>query len=148
LRRGVATVSCGVGFTPDDRIEKIAQGYSLDAVDFFRDQFHIALDWSDASIKPVETVMETFHREFAKAKPLEEQVQQFAKLFGSYIGEVYRKNHGATWGMVDLNGQRFAGLQKNDEKKTLFWPWVRARSRLVDGEENNVWDYYRALIEP
>jgi hypothetical protein len=134
-------------FTPDDKIQKIAEGYSLDAVDFMRDHFQTTLDWSDASIEKVEKVMEIFHTDLLKAKPTEDQIQGFAKMFGSYIGEVYRKNHGATWGMVDLNGQRFAGLQKNDAGKTLFWPWIRARNRLVAGAENNVWDYYRALLD-
>jgi hypothetical protein len=36
---------------------------------------------------------------------------QFAKMFGCYIGEVYRENHGATWGLVEMDGQRFPGLK-------------------------------------
>jgi hypothetical protein len=134
-------------FTPDEKIQKIAEAYALDAIDFVRDNFHLTLDWSDASIKQVETVMDTFARERARSKPPEEKVMAFAKMFGSYIGEVYRKNHGATWGMVDLNGQRLPGLKKNKDG-TLFWPWGRAQHRLVNGAEDNVWDYYRALIEP
>ena len=72
---------------------------------------------------------------------------QFAKMFGSYVGEVYRKNHGATWGMVEMSGQSFPGL-KAELDGTLFWPWGRARNRLTDGAENNVWHYYSELIKP
>lgn len=135
-----------MGFTPDDKIQKIAEAYALDACDFFRDHFHITLDWTDPSIERVELVMDTFHRQLAQAKPSPEKVMQFAKLFGSYIGEVYRKNHGATWGMVEMNGQSFPGLQTRSG--TLFWPWGRAQNRLVDGPENNVWHYYSTLIKP
>ena len=134
-------------FTPDDKIQQIAEAFSLDAVDFLRDQFRITLDWSDASIQNIETVMDIFHRESAKARPSPEQVMQFAKMFGSYVGEVYRKNHGATWGLVEMDGQRFPGL-KSTTSDTTFWPWGRARNRLVDGAENNVWHYYSALISP
>ena len=134
-------------FTPDDKIQKIAEAYALDACDFLRDHFRITLDWSDASIQHLESVMDRFQRETAKARPTPEQVMQFAKMFGSYIGEVYRKNHGASWGLVEMDGQRFPGL-KGQSSDTTFWPWGRARNRLVDGAENNVWHYYSALISP
>ena len=136
-----------MSFTPDEKIQKIAEAYALDACDFLRDNFHITLDWSDSSIQHIESVMDRFHREAAKARPTPEQVMQFAKMFGSYIGEVYRKNHGATWGLVELEGQRFPGL-KAQASDTTFWPWGRARNRLVDGAENNVWHYYSELIKP
>ena len=134
-------------FTPDDKIQKIAEAYALDACDFLRDHFHIILDWSDASIQHIESTLDTFHCEAAKAQPTPEQVMGFAKMFGSYIGEVYRKNHGATWGLVEINGQRFPGL-KATASDTTFWPWGRARNRLVNGAENNVWHYYSELIRP
>src|SRR5207249_5495060 len=83
-----------MSFTPDDKIQQIAEAYALDACDFLRDHFRITLDWSDASIQHIESLLDTFHREAAKARPTPEQVVQFAKMFGSYIGEVYRKNQG------------------------------------------------------
>ena len=136
-----------MNFTPDDKIQQIAEAFSLDAVDFLRDHFRITLDWSDASVQHIETVMDRFHREAAKAKPSPEQVMQFAKMFGSYIGEVYRKNHGATWGLVEMDGERFPGI-KAQTSDTTFWPWIRARKRLLNGAEDNVWHYYSALISP
>ena len=135
-----------MSFTPGEKIQKIAEAYALDTCDFFRDHFRITLDWTDSSIQHLESVMDKFHREAASAKPSTEQVMGFAKMFGSYVGEVYRKNHGATWGLVEMNGQRFPGL-KAQESDTTFWPWGRARNRLVDGAENNVWHYYSELIK-
>ena len=133
-----------MSFTKDANIQKMAEAYSLDACDFVRDNFHTNLDWSDTSIQQVESVLETFRSQIASAKPTEEQITQFSKMFGSYIGEVYRKNHGAAWGMVNMNGESFPGL-KADLDGTLFWPWGRTRNRLVDGAENNVWHYYSQL---
>ncbi|MDR3402711.1 MAG: DUF3806 domain-containing protein [Chthoniobacter sp.] len=112
-----------------------------------RDHFHITLDWSDESIKQIEAVMKTMHDDLKQAKPTPEQVTQFAKMFGSNVGEVYRKNHGATWGMVELDGQRFPGMQKKVNGR-LFRPVLRAQKRLAEGAEFNVWDYYRGILEP
>jgi hypothetical protein len=136
-----------MNFTPDAKIQQIAEAFALDACDFLRDNFHITLDWSDASIQHVESAMDRFHREATKAKPTPDQVMQFAKMFGSYIGEVYRKNHGATWGLVEMDGKRFPGL-KAQASETTFWPWGRARNRLVRGGEDNVWHYYSELVKP
>lgn len=136
-----------MNFTPDDKIRQIAEAYALDTCDFLRDHFRITLDWSDASIQHIESALDRFHREAAKARPSSEQVMQFAKMFGSYIGEVYRKNHGATWGLVEMDGGRFPGLRA-ESSDTTFWPWARVRKRLVNGAEDNVWHYYTALLSP
>jgi hypothetical protein len=135
-----------MSFTPDDKIQKIAEAYALDACDFLRDHFQITLNWSDASVQHIESVSDTFHRQLKSAKPSEDQIMGFSRMFGSYIGEVYRKNHGATWGMIELNGQSFPGLQAKLSDLT-FWPWGRARNRLVDGPENNITHYYAHLIK-
>ena len=96
-----------MNFTADDKIQRIAEAFALDACDFLRDHFRIALDWSDASVQHIESVMDRFHRKAGRARPRPDQVMQFAKMFGSYIGEVYRKNHGASWGLVEIDGQKF-----------------------------------------
>lgn len=135
-----------MSFTPDKEIQKTAETYAQDACDFLRDHFKITLDWTDASIEHIEATMETFYRQLENARPSNEKVIEFSKMFGSYIGEVYRKNHGATWGIVEMNGSRFPGM-KAEKSDTLFWPWGRARNRLLDGPENNVWHYYKELIK-
>ncbi len=69
-----------------------------------------------------------------------------AKVLGSYVGEVFRRNHGATWGMVDLEGQSFPGLKASGQAG-LFWPWGRVQNRIRNGPQDNVWQYYRHLVE-
>jgi hypothetical protein len=135
-----------MSFVPDDDIRQIAEAYALDAVDFARASFQAKLDWSDDSIQLLEAILQSFHEKLPDANPSDEQVMQFAKMFGSYIGEVYRRNHGATWGMVTLEGDTFPGLEAEGTGKK-FWPWGRAQNRLTEGPENNVWHYYCVLIE-
>jgi len=78
-------------------------------------------------------------------KPTEMQVMSFAKGFGSYIGEVYRRNHGATWGISSVGGQQTVGLSTRGGVQ--FWPWARAFKRITLGPEENVSHYYSILLE-
>jgi len=130
-------------FTEDPKLQQIAEAYALDAVDFARDRFKLALDWSDASVMHIETMLAKCHEQMVN--PTDEQILQFAKLFGSYVGEVFRRNHGATWGMVTLESQSFPGL-KASGPAGLFWPWGRAQNRIRNGPEDNVWHYYQQLL--
>lgn len=132
-------------FTPDKNVQMIAEAYALDAVDFAQKNFQIDLDWSDESVERMEAILEVFHNQLDQAKPPEETIMQFAKMFGSYVGEVFRRNHGATWGLVNLDHDSFPGLQ-SDRNALNFWPWGRARNRMVNGPEDNIWHYYQILL--
>ena len=74
----------------------------MDAVDFAQANFRLALDWRDECISSIGEILKVFHDQRAAAKPDEETIFSFAKMFGSCVGEVYRRNHGATWGMVGM----------------------------------------------
>jgi hypothetical protein len=134
-------------FQADPNIQKVAEAYSLDAIDFSKKQFGITLDWTDGSIANVEKALALMHSSYAGTtpRPTEEQVMSYAKAYGSYVGEVYRRNHGAEWGIIDLGGQKFPGLRT--KSGTNFWPWGRAFNRIVEGAENNIADYYKVLLE-
>ncbi|MGE0741816.1 MAG: hypothetical protein AB7O98_10780 [Hyphomonadaceae bacterium] len=142
----VATACETGGFMEDDRYRQIAEAYALDAVDAARANFGVALDWSDASVSQVEQMLDIMNDEIGSANPSPETIETFAKMFGSYIGEVYRRNHGATWGLVKIGEEFIPGLQA-EGTCALFWPWGRVQNRLVEGDENNVLHYYEALIE-
>ena len=133
-----------MGFQPDTKIERIAEAYALDAVDVAQKRFGVRLDFSDASIKEVESILKRLHETISQAKPTEAQVLLFAKIFGSYVGEVFRRNHGAQWGIVSLGDRTFPGMQA-EHTKAAFWPWGRIQSRLTNGPEDNVWHYFQAL---
>ncbi len=132
-------------FSEDVKIQQIAEAYALDAIDFARN-FHLKLDWADNSVAKVESILDILFEQRAKARPTEEQVWGFAKMLGSYVGEVYRKNHGATWGIIRMDGGEFPGLRATT-KEALFWPWSKVHKRLTNGPEDNVWHYYRHLVE-
>ncbi len=130
-------------FKSDRNVAKVAEAYALDAVDLAARNFRVTLDWSEGSIKSVEDMLGQLHAQMRRAKPPENTVWTFAKAFGSYTGEVYRRHHGGTWGMVDLGGEEFPGIQSVDG--STFWPWGRAHQRLTVGPENNLWHDYQRL---
>jgi hypothetical protein len=134
-----------MAFEPDDKLQQVAEAYALDAIDFARDTFGLSLDWTDRSVKHVETILGSLYDQIPTEKPSEEQVFQFAKVLGSYVGEVFRRNHGAVWGMVSVEDGSFPGLRA-DQTGTEFWPWGRAHRRLTNGPEDNVWHYYQVLL--
>jgi hypothetical protein len=132
-----------VQFSEDPQLQTVAEAYALDAVDFALSDMKITLDWTDQSVRTLESILDVFNRSLTEAKPSEEQIYGFSKMWGSYLGEVYRKNHGATWGRISHKGDWFPGLRATSG--SLFWPWGRVQNRIRNGPEDNVWHYYQEL---
>jgi hypothetical protein len=132
-------------FRRDDNLARIAAAYCLDCLDVARGNFNTELDGSEASIALVEQMLGQLHDQLDVAKPTEEQIGAFAKMFGSYVGEVFRLKHGAEWGIVRIGDKEFPGMQSSSGG-TTFWPWERAYNRITDGPENSMWHYYLALL--
>ena len=130
-------------FQLDSQVGKMAEAYSLDAVDLAAKNFAIALDWSEASVERVEWLLGELHAIKARTRPPESTVWSFAKAFGSYVGEVLRRHHGGEWGTVYMGVDSFPGIEQPNG--ALIWPWGRTHNRLVNGPEDNVWDYYRVI---
>lgn len=135
-----------LSFTEDEELAKIASAYSLDAVDFARSNFGTDLDWSEASIELVERILTQLHSAMSRERPSDETIWSMSKVFGSYIGEVFRRANGGQWGIVEMDGKTFPGFRAN-EREVTFWPWSRVLNRLKNGPEDNVWHYYRALLD-
>ncbi|VWC55443.1 hypothetical protein BLA9940_02309 [Burkholderia aenigmatica] len=149
VRGGIALAETASdrSFSPEPNIPKVAEAYSLDAVDFSAKQFGIKLDWSDASVANVEKALAQMSSSYVSAnpRPTDEQVMAFAKVYGSYVGEVYRRNHGGEWGVIALGGRRFPGLRTTSGSS--FWPWGRVFHRITKGTEDNIADYYAPLLK-
>ena len=122
-----------------------AATFARGAVDTARNTYAVDLDWSDGSIARVESILDRIHREHARTKPSVDEFDRIRRSFGSYIGEVFRRNHGATWGMIETGQDVPApGLQSRAGQR--FWPWGRVERRLLNGAEDDVADYYSALV--
>jgi hypothetical protein len=61
-------------------------------------------------------------------------------LFGSYLGETFRRHHGGEWGVcMDMPALRFG-------EGNICFPWQRVLKRLRNGEEDSVYIWYMAMV--
>jgi hypothetical protein len=135
----------------DFTITNVMEAYAQDAVDMAREQFQLELDYSEGSLELVEKILSELHdtlpkgksSKSSKSKPSEDQIWRMAKIWGGYVGEVMRRWWGGNWTM---GGARFSNevisLETHD---TVIFPPTKVYKRIVNGPEDNVWDYYRLL---
>jgi hypothetical protein len=135
----------GGPFEPEPQLQTMAENYSRRLIDYARERYGITLDWSDENIRQVERICDVIHADYKAIRPSEEEIQPTYIMLGSYVGEALRRNHGADWGWVTLEGKRAPGMQRGS---TLVWPWIKARKRIIDGPGENLWIYYQYLINP
>jgi hypothetical protein len=132
-------------FRPDTHIAEVAAAYALDAVELSTSAFHLTLDFSEDSIALLEVVLGKMHESLAARRPQEDRIWTFAKTFGSYLGEVFRRAHGGEWGMVTAGRETFPGL-RCEPRGLTFSPWMRAHLRILRGPEESVREFYRSLL--
>lgn len=133
-------------FQKNPDVAKIAEDFSLDCVDWVLAQTKMKLDWSNESIQHIEGLLNSLSNMAAKNPPPQERIQDFSKMFGFYIGEVYRKNYGGVeWGDVIIDGKKYYGLGRIDTGEAFIWPTVKANKRIVLGPEENVLHYYQKI---
>ena len=106
-------------FVADPKLQENADVLAKEAIRFAHESSKIELDWSDASIRQVDVILGRYHHDLPAMKKDDQRIQLFAKMFGSYVGEVFRRNHGASWGKVSMGGQDVPGLQ-SEKNAYLF----------------------------
>lgn len=129
--------------------------YAEDAVDFALSEYGVELDYSPASVEHVENMLAKLHDSMVpsgvwarlfKLPPLPEQVDQVSKMFGGYIGEVFKYNYGGEWSMDDKTVPGETDYSFNVQGHTI-WPHFKCGKRLVDGPEENVRTYFSVLTK-
>jgi hypothetical protein len=131
-------------------INDMMAAYAEDAVDFARGRFGIPLDYSIASVEQIESVAEKLVQarpkgvfaKFLRKSPSDEEIQTVCKMLGGYIGEVYRRAKGGDWA-INQEYQALGILQG----ETWIFPPAKVSKRLTNGAEDNLWSYFRVLIE-
>lgn len=131
-------------------INSMMAAYAEDAVDYARTVFGIALDYSNDSIEHVESIAAKLHRErprgwlakMMKRGPTPAEIDQVCKMLGGYIGEVFRRSKGGDWAIhQDFNA---LGVQRDE---AWVFPPSKVHKRLTNGDEDNLWSYYRVILE-
>lgn len=140
----VAAFESRVSFASDPAAARAAQRQAHDMVQFAQVELGLKLDWSDASIAAIEEVAAELHADLRRERAGLRDVDTLVRMLGSYVGEVYRRNHGGDWGYAAANGRRTLAVRTKDGD--LLWPVERIRSRIRGGGDNNVNAYYQARV--
>jgi hypothetical protein len=127
--------------------------YAQDAVDMAKANFGVELDYSEASVQKVEECLTKLHDTIPKGflgkllgrGPSADDILQVSKMFGGYVGEVFRKYHGGAWLVEPAPGSDGPVVTLQHSNGGKFWPSAKVHKRLVNGPEDNVWVYYRVL---
>jgi hypothetical protein len=120
------------------QMEKI----STDAVIIARAKFGVSLDYSENSLQQLEILLKQADEQYQQASSTEDPnyypLDKTARAWGSYLGEVIRRNLGGDW----IADQKAVFLQLGNRKLS---PLGQIRSRIEEGPLFNVVDFYQGL---
>lgn len=134
-------------------VTDMMEAYAQDAVDMAHANFNEQLDYSERSIQVVERCLRKlneavpkgfFGRLFGRG-PSPQQIETVAKMFGAYLGEVFRKHYGGEWILDDQISPQGPVLALQHSSGGKFFPPAKVFKRLTNGDEDNVWVFYQVL---
>ncbi|WP_187273848.1 hypothetical protein [Paenibacillus sp. N3.4] len=103
--------------------------------------FGHTLDFTDASIKKVEEILDYYANELSTSsaddKPTENQVWSMAIIWGSYLGETMVRNIGEPCKWIYEEGEYLL-----EAKEAIANPVGKTYKRLINGKEDNVYSFY------
>jgi len=126
-----------------DSVESMVRAYSQAAVEMAR-EFKATLDHTENSVMDIEAILAQFAQDLASGKPPADEMDEMCKLWGCYLGEVVRRRFGGEWGIETYPGKEFATLTLNVGGNKLF-PSMKIHRRLTEGENDNVWTFYKMV---
>ena len=126
-----------------DSVESMVRAYSQAAVEMAR-EFRATLDYTENSVMEIEAILAQFAQDLASGKPPADEMDEMCKLWGCYLGEVVRRRFGGEWGIETYPGKEFATLTLNVGGNKLF-PSMKIHRRLTEGENDNVWTFYKMV---
>ncbi|PYX94992.1 MAG: hypothetical protein DMG67_00005 [Acidobacteria bacterium] len=140
-------------------IGRMMQDYAEDAVRMAR-QLHVELDYSEQSLEQVEHLLAQLHNglqipaEFLSgpqvdhmaAGPVtsgvENRVDELARVWGGYLGEVVRRRFGGEWTVEKYPAGDFLIVTLNVNGAKLF-PAMKIHKRLTNGAADDLLAFYR-----
>ena len=138
---GASPTTPHVLFQPAPAVAQRAAKEAAELVRFARAELGLRLDWSDASVAQIERLATELGKDLRREGGKLSEVDSLVRLLGSYVGEVYRRNHGGSWGEADFGGQRRVALRP-EKGGALLWPAERIRQRLRQGAGSRLVAHY------
>ncbi len=129
--------------TPADDVATKMRHFAEQAVLDAKRRDGTVLDYSPASVRLVEGILEKMTRSPEFKRATDKDVCAEALILGAYIGEVIRREHGGTW----AKDHAIAGPASFpiSSKGHDYFPYGWCLKRLTNGPEDSVWFKYQTL---
>ncbi len=132
----------------DEKVKEVAETYAEDCVNWVASNFSSRISYEDRDIGAIENLLDDLHKANKKNPLPKERLDSFEKMFGFYIGEVFRRNYGnVSWGWAISDGERVYALCESSTGNALSYPIQKVQKRIENGSEDNVLVYYHTLVE-
>ena len=116
------------------------EGYAQAAVDCARREFKQKLDFTAESIDALDEIL------VLVGESPELDVDFEARLWGSYLGEVFRERYAGSWEMTQYPGGVVA-VPAVDVRGSRLFPLMKVYRRLTVGEEDDLRAFYAMVVE-
>jgi hypothetical protein len=115
-------------FRTDTEVAERTALFAGDAVAIAGD-LGVELDFTEASVDRVEALLAELASELSRGGGGHHEKWTHAVAFGSYLGEVYRRTHGAVWGRMEADDRAWTALSATD-RPLVFSPFQQVLERL------------------
>lgn len=123
-------------------IAEMMESCSAEAVTLAHDRFGFVLDYSEASIESVETILASVSSTLDRSNL--NAVEREVTLWGGYFGEVVRRRWQGIWELVSYPG-RSAAVPALVVAGSQLYPLMKVYRRLTMGEPENVWRFFQQI---
>lgn len=137
----------------NNKIANLMKSSASEAVCHALEKFEIILDYSHSSVNKVEEILSYVHTSIPrglmrliKKIPTDDMIWNLSEMYGGYIGETFRKHFGGEWEIRDnVPGASSPIITFSNSEGDTFFPVSKVWRRINNGEEDNVWIYYKFL---
>ena len=146
LLSGGAGPEAHIAAMTDDRaLGETLRGLAASALVTAWTKWDLHLDFSEASLEGLESLLGLLHDNLEKEKAAPEQVRQMAMIWGTYLGEVLRRHLGGRWLNTEVKGQ--GNVLRLVIEGVEVYPLRKAEKRMLNGPGDNVRFYYHATTK-
>jgi hypothetical protein len=125
----------------DSKLAEDMEANARSAVQLTKTQFHTDLGYGIESIEQLEQLFDRV--QYTMPNPdSKETTGLLTKLWGSYLGEVIRRQHGGKWLLWNDEHGKAIALQVGE---ALIFPFNKVKKRLERGSGQSIWEYYQYL---
>ena len=117
------------------------QAFAEQAVRLGR-EFKVNLDYSENSLQEVEHLLGRLRDDMSKSDA--NKIDEMAKIWGGYLGEVVRRRFGGEWSIEKYPAGDFLIVTLNVNGARLF-PSMKVHKRLTQGSGEDIWNFYQSV---